>query len=136
MGAWSHDSFGNDSACDFAWDIAESNDLSVIEAALDEVVKIGDGYLEAPEASQAIAAVEAIARLQGNWGVRNAYSKDLDDWVERTKMVPSKELARKAKSVLGRITTEPSELLELWQEGGDGEDWIAAVRELDSRVVA
>lgn len=136
MGAWSHESFGNDDACDFAATVSEADDLSAVDAILDVVMQVGGGYLEAPEASQAIVAAEVIARLQGNWGLRDAYSEDVDAWVERTKIVPAKELALKAKQALKRITTEPSELLELWQEADEGERWIDAVRDLERRVIA
>ncbi|WNL48065.1 DUF4259 domain-containing protein [Dyella sp. BiH032] len=136
MSAWSHESFGNDDACDFAATVSEADDLSAVEAILDVIMQVGDGYLEAPEASQAIVAAEVIARLQGNWGLRDAYSQDVDAWVERTKIVPANELALKAKRALKRITTEPSELLELWQEGDEGEKWLDAVRDLGRRVIA
>jgi hypothetical protein len=135
MGAWSHESFGNDDACDFAATITETADLSAVDGILEVVMQVGSGYLEAPEASQAIAA-EAVARLQGNWGLRDAYSEDLDAWVERVKIVPSKELALKAKRALERIITEPSELLELWQECDESEKWVDAVRELERRLIA
>lgn len=135
MGAWSHESFGNDDACDFAATVTETDDLSAVEAIIDVVVQVGDEYLEAPEASQAIAAAEVIARLQGNWGLRDAYSEDLDAWVKRTKIVPTKALALKVKKALKRITAEPSELLELWQESDEGEQWVNAVRELERRIV-
>jgi len=136
MGAWSHESFGNDDACDFAATVSEADDLSAVDAILDVVMQVGSGYLEAPEASQAIAAAEVIARLQGNWGLRDAYSADMDAWVERTKIVPTKELALKAKRAVKRIVTEPSELLELWQEGGESEKWMDAVRDLERRLIA
>jgi len=97
MGAWSHESFGNDDACDFAASVSEGDDLSAVDAILDVVMQVGGGYLEAAEASQAIVAAEVIARLQGNWGLRDAYSEDVDAWVERTKIVPTNQLALKAR---------------------------------------
>jgi len=136
MGAWSHESFGNDDACDFAADLAAADDLSLIESTFDTVLEAGDDYLEAPEASQAIAAAEAVARLQGNWGVRNAYSEEVDGWVERTRIVPPAGIVQKAQLALDRVMAEPSELLELWQEGDGGEEWTAAVRELRGRLRA
>jgi hypothetical protein len=136
MGAWSHDSFGNDDACDFASELERSNDLSVIEAALDSVLDAGDQYLEAPEASRAVAAAEGVARLQGNWGKRDSYSEAVDAWVTRVKINPSDAIAQKARRVLDRIMTEPSELLELWQEGEDGGAWVAAIRDLKGRIRA
>ena len=136
MGAWSHESFGNDDACDFASEIAESEDLSVVKSALDVVLSVGGEYLEAPEASQAIAAAEAVARLQGNWGKRDSYSEAVDSWVTNVNVKPSRELLHKAQQVLDRILTGSSELMELWEESEDGGQWSAAVKELKGRVRA
>ncbi|AXV83359.1 DUF4259 domain-containing protein [Ralstonia solanacearum] len=134
MGAWSHESFGNDDACDFAADVAATDDLSLVESSLDTVLAAGDDDLEAPEASQAIAAAEVIARLQGRWGLRDAYSENVDAWAERTKIAPRRDIVHKAQQALDRILSEPSELLELWQESEDGDKWSDAVRELRGRL--
>ena len=136
MGAWSHESFGNDTACDWAGDLQEGDDLAPVEAALDAVLEVGDDYLESPEACEAIAAAEVVARLQGHFGVRDAYSESLDDWVARVALVPSPELAAKARRALDRILAEPSELVELWEDGDDGGQWRASVNELKSRIAA
>ena len=53
MGTWGTGIFDNDSACDWAQDLAESSDLSVIEAALDGVLEAGSEYLEVDEATEA-----------------------------------------------------------------------------------
>lgn len=134
MGAWSYESFGNDDACDFASELANSTDLSTIDALFDEVIDRGQEYLEAPEASHAVAAAEAIARLQGNWGVQDAHSEALDVWVKQIGVAPSREMALKARQVLDRVVSEPSELLELWHASPEGEKWFLAVGELRSRI--
>jgi hypothetical protein len=136
MGAWASDSFGDDDACDWAYELEDCNDLSFIEATLDRVLETADCYLEAPDASRAIAAVEAIARLQGNWGERSPYSEAVDKWVEKTKLTPSKVLVLKAHRAIERILSKQSELLELWQESEEFENWRTAVRALRSRVNA
>jgi hypothetical protein len=134
MGAWSQESFGNDDACDWASELEGSNDLEFIESTLDGVLATDKDYLEAPEASQAVAAAETIARLQGNVGTRDAYSKSVDEWIDRVKLVPPQALARKAHEALDRILERPSELLELWEEGGDGAPWIEAIKNLKARI--
>jgi len=96
MGAWSHESFGNDDACDWVAQLEECNDLSFVESTLDALLAVGDDYLEAPEASQAIAAAEVVARLRGNLGTQDAYSKDVDAWVGRVRLKPSPLLIGKA----------------------------------------
>jgi hypothetical protein len=136
MGAWSHESFGNDDACDWAGDLQEGDDLAPVDAAFDAVLAVGDDYLEAPEASAAIAAAEVVARLQGHFGVRDAYSESLDQWIERLGIAPPPALAAKARQVLDRILAEPSELLELWEESGEPGEWRAAVVDLKGRIAA
>jgi Domain of unknown function (DUF4259) len=134
MGAWAADTFGNDNACDWAFDLEKSKDLSLVENTLDAVLSQGEEYIDASNASEALAAIEAIARLQGNWGERNAYSEPVDKWVEKTKFQPSARLAQKAHRVIERIVAEDSELKELWEESDDYEAWLAFVAELKSRV--
>ena len=135
MGAWSHESFGNDDACDWGHELAETNDLSVIESALDSVLAIGDDYLELSEASNGIAAAEVVAQLQGNRSAAESSSYEpVEEWVARVKLTPPKPLARKAHQVLDRVLQEPSEALELWQEGKEGNRWVEAVRNLKTRI--
>jgi hypothetical protein len=136
MGAWSHESFGNDTAADWAAGLEASADLGYVENTLQSVLDAGDDYLDADQACEAIAAAEVVARLQGNFGVRDAYSEAVDDWVERTRLVPGGVLAAKAHQVLDRIVSEPSELLELWEETEDASDWLSAVNELRARIKA
>jgi Domain of unknown function (DUF4259) len=134
MGAWSADSFGNDDACDWAYGLDECGDLSLIEAALNNILQAGANYLQAPAASEALAAIEVIARLQGNWGERNAYTESVDAWVEKTKLVPGKALAEKAHNVIARILGADSELNELWEDSDEFDAWQASVKDLASRV--
>lgn len=134
MGAWDVDSFGNDTACDWAYSLANSHDLSLVERTIDNVLNVGSDYLEAPEAEEAVAAVEVIARLLGNWGIRNAYTEPADAWVEEHELTPSLELIRKAHAAIERILTTPSELLELWEDSSEAEAWKASLSDLEERI--
>ena len=58
-------------------------------------------------------ACEVLARLQGRWGLRNAYRQDLDAWVLSHPIQPSADLIRKAALAIDRILAEQSELAEL-----------------------
>lgn len=135
MGAWSHESFGNDVAGDWTGPLEAATDLRYVEKTLQKVLEVGDGYLEMDKASEAIAAAETVARLQGNFGVRDAYSRAVDSWVERLRLVPNSALAAKAHQALDRIISAPSELLELWGETEYSEAWLSAVADLRSRIV-
>ena len=135
MGAWGTGAFDNDTACDWAGELVESSDLSLIETTLDNVLQAGSGYLEAPEAEEALAAAEVVARLQGNWGVRDVYTAPVDEWVEENNLVPTEDLTQKAIRTIDRILAPPSELLELWEETGDDlKAWKASLDDLRSRA--
>lgn len=136
MGTWAVDAFGNDTAADWAWELEETDDLSFVESTLDKAIVPDDAYLEAPEAAEALAAIEVIARLQGNWGVRNAYSAHADRWVEANKFLPDGSLIGKAHRFLDRVVGPNSELEQLWRESPKHSGWLAAVAELKSRIRA
>jgi hypothetical protein len=132
MGAWSHESFGNDDASDWIAQLEEWDDLGLVESALDAVLAIGDDYLEAPEASEGIAAAEVVARLRGQRGDSDADAADA--WVEKVGLQAPPALIAKARRALDRILTEPSELMELWDESEDAAAWRASVEDLKARL--
>ena len=64
MGAWGCGSFENDDAVDWVYEF-ESSGVAAVASALEHVSSIAeDEYLEAPEASAAIAAAEIVAAAQ------------------------------------------------------------------------
>ncbi|HEX4971690.1 MAG TPA: DUF4259 domain-containing protein [Steroidobacteraceae bacterium] len=132
MGAWSHEPFGNDDANDWAYELEDTEDLSHIEAALD-VVLDSDGYLEAPEASCAIAAVEVLAKLLGKGTQSDAYTEKVDEWIKTVATKPSRALLDKARRALDRIRGKDSELKELWHEG-DATQWEGSLEALHAAV--
>ena len=134
MGAWSHESFGNDTACDWSGPLADAVDLTYVDETLQRVLDAGDDDLDMDLSCEAIAAAEVVARLQGHFGLRDAYSQAVDDWVAKTRQVPGADLANKARAVLHRIVSAPSELLELWEESEDAEAWLSAVSALRDRI--
>lgn len=136
MGTWSVDAFGNDDAADWAYELEEAEDLGPIEEAIAEVLAVGDEYLEAPEATVALAAIEVLARLGGNPGEKTSYTESVDKWVASTTLKPTIELVDKAQAAIARILAENSELNELWQDSEDHEAWLASVADLRARVGA
>ena len=90
--------------------------------------------MEAPEAEEALAAAEVVARLQGNWGPRNAYTEIVDAWVEQSALKVPEDIVAQARAVIKRVLTAPSELLELWQEAPEFEAWKGLVEGLEERV--
>ena len=134
MGTWSHEPFGNDDACDWSYELLDSNDLSTVEAALNAVLN-SDDYLEAPAASNAVAAVEVIAKLLGKGTQTDTYTENVDKWVKDVHITPTPALIEKAKKALARILGDNSELKELWQESGATE-WEASMNSLQAVVGA
>ena len=134
MGAWGAGVFENDTACDFAADIVERNDLASLEKAIDRVLAVQDAYLEAPDAEEALAAADIVARLNGSPGVRTSFTAAIDGWVERQRVHPSREVVEKARLCIARILTEPSEILELWKESDEFDAWKNTVGEVSKRL--
>ena len=136
MGAWSHEPFGNDTANDWAYSLEGTADTSLLEEALDKVLKASHEYLEAPEAEEAIAAVEVIAKMLGRGTQTDAYTEKIDQWVGSLSIKPSESLKNKATLALKRILSEESELNELWSESEDASEWHTSVQRLLAAIEA
>ena len=133
MGAWAEDTFGNDSACDWVGMFLDAPGLRAVKEAI-EIVLRTDDYLDSDEACHCLGACEVIARLQGKWGLRNAYSDDLDKWVEANAIDVPDDLKEAADSAIARILGPDSELPELWDDGGRNEVWHNAIDDLRERI--
>ncbi|HEY5330438.1 MAG TPA: DUF4259 domain-containing protein [Acidobacteriaceae bacterium] len=133
MGAWGKGIYDNDDACDFVGEVVDSLDLSRIHAAVNEVLN-ANHTLEAPLAAQGLVAADVVARLRGQWGDRNSYTGVIAQWAERANVTASDELLLKARQVVHRVRTEPSELLELWSDDPDPETWHATLDTLLQRL--
>ncbi len=134
MGAWDTDPFGNDTACDWIYTLEQSEGLELIEETLEKVVSLEDEYLESPDAEEALAAADAIARLKGHAYVKNSYTETLDEWVARQETEVPQDLVDLALQAIDRILTEPSELLELWEESEQFEAWKKQLDDLKGRL--
>jgi len=133
MGAWAEDTFGNDTACDWVGTFLDDPGLPAAKSAIEAVLQ-ADDYLDSDEACDCLAACEVLARLQGRWGVRNAYSEELDKWIEANPTPVPENLKASADSAIERILGEDSELPELWDEGGRNEAWHRAIDDLRQRI--
>lgn len=134
MGAWGTGVFDNDTACDWAYSLEESNDLSVVDAAFEKVLAGESEYLEASDAEEGLAAVEVVARLQGNFGEKNSYTQAVDTWVSKNKIKVSPELAKRALATIERILSGSSEIVDLWAETDEFDVWKNSLENLKSRV--
>jgi hypothetical protein len=135
MGVWGVEAFSNDDAADWLFALYESDDLSVIDKALSRVVSTA-GYLEAPESMEGIAAAEVVARLKGRPDPKTLAEEELHRWISGIKLKPDADLTKKALATIDRILTAPSELLELWQESTEFDDWKTSLLNLKQRISA
>lgn len=136
MGAWSHDAFGNDTACDWAQDLADTSDLSLVADTLAAALAQAGEELDADAACEALAAIDVIARLRGQPGFHNSYTEAIDDWVARTRLVPPDTLLQQALQALDHIGGPGSELAALWEESDAADEWRASLAEQRARLLA
>jgi hypothetical protein len=134
MGTWGPGTLENDTAVDWVYGLGEVADLSLIEGTLNRALAAGDDYLEAADAEEGIAAAEAVARLLGNFGVRNDYTRPMDDWVSWMPEKPSLELLSKAWRIVERVQRKPSELLDSWTASDKAEAWSRTLADLMVRL--
>ena len=133
MGTWGNRNFENDAAADFLNEFRDMPTDAVILEALTAVVEAGaeETYIEADEASAALAAAEVVAA---------SLAKPSPDFPEALSAIVQnlgsgennhiRKLARKAvKQVL-----RDSELQELWTEQGEPNEWQAIQRDLLTRL--
>lgn len=132
MGAWGMGHFDNDTACDWVYELEESNDLSVIKNSIDAVFE--DEYIDADIGCEALAAIETLARLKGDYGNTHAKNDDIDAWVTKNPIQPPQALIDKSNLALKALLSESSELYELWSETDDLEAWKAEVESLMKRI--
>ena len=134
MGTWGAGTVDNDTAVDWMYGLGEVPDLSLIQGTLDRALAGGDDYLDAADAEEGIAAAEAVARLLGNFGLRNDYTRPMDDWVSWMPERPSPELLTKARRLVTRVQQKPSELLDAWAKSGAIEAWSRSLADLMIRL--
>jgi hypothetical protein len=129
MGAWSHTSFGNDDALDFIAEVEEDGEPAIANAF--EVVNFlkPDDYLDAPDASVALAAAELVAARVG---------KPPQDFPDSAKAVvnriKSADIHRAEAIKAARRILDYSELKDLWAEGEEPDRWRADVLDLIERL--
>src|SRR5262245_5728778 len=137
MGAWGTGSFENDDALDFVVRL-ETEGKAAIAAALQDVTRLDAGdYLEAPEASSAIAAAEVVAAAHDGEATR--LPEEARRWLsQHGDGIVTPRLLASARGSVERVLTQ-SELKDLWQEGGadaQSEAWENRVRDLLRRLEA
>ncbi|MER5988636.1 DUF4259 domain-containing protein [Streptomyces sp. NPDC001787] len=133
MGAWDIGYFDNDTAADFGGrvdDAPPEKRADVLRDALAEAANASpQGYLDDGEVVVAAAALVA-AQCPGGEPVTTAYGPK-----QPLPPLPG-DLRPLAVRALDRVAGENSEVLELWADGGAGEEWLAGVAALRAVLAA
>jgi Domain of unknown function (DUF4259) len=137
MGAWGTGSFENDDAAGFVVRL-EDEGKAAIHVALENVIgRSGGDYLEAPEASSAVAASEVVAAARD--GDVSRLPETAQDWLARhADGLATPSLLALAHGAVQRVFTQ-SELKDLWEEGdadAQAEEWATGIRQLIARLEA
>lgn len=129
-GAWGVGSFENDDAADWSSACSQSLGIGPVVRALNDV--FSPGYLEAPQAAEAIAAAEVVAAALGR--PSDNFPENLRRWLQRQPHDTLARLAGKAREALLRVQDpETSELAQLMAESHAAQ-WRAELRELMRRL--
>lgn len=131
MGAWSGEPFGNDVATDWAWELEDAADWSVVRSALDEAVT-PPPPVEQDTAVVALAAAEVVAHALGRATQDDAYTGDVDAFVARVDP-PDAELVTVALTAVYRAGDPEGPLGRTWAEDGN-DSWHEAVERLSGAL--
>jgi hypothetical protein len=128
MGTWGTGPFDDDGASDWAWELQEAQDWSVVEAALRGAAEVGtDAYLEAPDGQVAWAAAAVVAAVDDPLAA--SLPDDVRKWLDLHREARPSATRPLALRAVQRVLADNSELVELWQEAGEDE-WRASVEKV------
>lgn len=132
MGAWATDSFANDDALDWLLDFVEAPTIEMLRDTLEHITTTdADEYLEAPDCSEAVAAAEIVASLNGKPSAKQP--DDLRDWLQTDHGLKAESLTRTAATAMKRIM-QSSELQELWDDSDSSAGWLNDMADLIRRL--
>ena len=132
MGAWATDSFANDDALDWLLDFVEAPTIEMLRDTLEHITTTdADEYLEAPDCSEAVAAAEIVAALNGRPSAKQP--DDLRDWLQTDHGLTAETLTRTAATAIKRIM-QSSELQELWDDSDSSAGWLNDMADLIRRL--
>ncbi|MER6167119.1 DUF4259 domain-containing protein [Streptomyces violaceorubidus] len=125
MGTWDVGPFDNDTAADFSYTLDEAAADARAGIILGTLTRVIDtaGYLEAPESEEAVAAAALVAAQCPEGEPTDPVYGPEEPLPDLTGL---RDLALQA---LDRVMTEPSELMDLWDESNGG-PWRTHIRNL------
>jgi hypothetical protein len=133
MGTWGNRNFENDAAADFLAEFRHMPTDAILLDALMVVVEAGEEemYIEADEASTALAAAEVVAASLGK--PSPDFPEALTSVVQDLGSGENNDIRKLAKKAVKQVL-RASELQELWAEQGQPNDWEAVQRDLLVRL--
>jgi len=130
MGAWGAGAFENDDALDWIADLDPAKGWAHVTAAFDAVTAPGE-YTEVDVGAAVVVAAEVVAASRGR------PAPDLPDTLFpylQSVGPADAALTARASDALSNVLLEPSELVELWAESEDAEEWNLAITGLVERL--
>lgn len=123
LGTWDVGPFDNDAAADWYAQFAEAPSWQEIHRAFEATTR--PAYLEADEASMAVAAAAVVSAAQlGQFEALPPEGRSAAAGLGK----PPAALLREAKAALSRVQND-SELAELWAED-DASPWLASLNSI------
>ncbi|MGJ7874801.1 DUF4259 domain-containing protein [Streptomyces rochei] len=125
MGTWDVGPFDNDTSADFSYTLDEAAADARAGIVLGTLTRVIDtaGYLEAPGSEEAVAAAALVAAQCPEGEPTDPVYGPEEPLPDLTGL---RDLALQA---LDRVMTEPSELMDLWDESNGG-GWRTHIRNL------
>jgi Domain of unknown function (DUF4259) len=131
MGAWGEGAFDNDAAWDWACELEEADDLSLVESTLADFEASAADDEDMDLSCCALAACEVVAMLRENIGDEDSYPEPVEQWVIAHPIDPPPALVERCTSVIDRIVAG-STLGQNFQ--AIGPVWRETMRDLRTRV--
>src|SRR4051812_42704110 len=129
MGAWGAGTFENDDARDW---LEQLGTLTVEDIATLLVRAESSDYLEAPESGVIVAGAEAVAAWRG--APSELAPPAIIQWAAKNTAPPPPDLIALAGRAVQRVRMN-SELKDLWLEADGLNEWSAALRDLEQRLL-
>jgi hypothetical protein len=140
MGAWGEGAFDNDDAADWSWEFENADltaGLRLVTDALSAIAAQADdaAYLDQRDGTLAVAAAELVASMNGQPIDESPYNETARQWIARVRPSTDAALTNLARRSVFRVTSQNSELAQLWDEAGSS-SWRSAMSGLRDKLDA
>jgi len=130
MGTWGTRNFENDGSQDWIFEMMENKDGGMVADTLQFTIN-KEGYLDASECEDALAAAEVVAALAGK--ASEDFPEDPLENLDSLDLLATPALKKLAIAAVEKIKND-SEMKELWTDAGDVNAWVAILEDLQKRL--